>query len=196
MPGGGPPPLHTRMSIAAERVARVAARSLPRPPRSRRRPPAAPRVDRSPPPRPRSAPATGCRSRPCTPSSASARARCRSRARSTRPRPRRGGPRCRSSRLLVDRPARVAQRLRRPPGAGADDLGADRHRGLLRRAGTDVEADRRVDAGRAPSSVTPASRSRSVRLACVRAGSHRAEVADVGARASRRSRARRTCCRG
>ena len=32
-----------------------------------------------------------------------------------------------------------------PAGAGRDDLGADRDRGLLRRAGADVEPDRRHD---------------------------------------------------
>src|SRR2546421_9293159 len=45
----------------------------------------------------------------------------------------------------VDGTVRVAQRTRLSPGAQGDDLGADRHGGLLRCAGAQIEADRRHD---------------------------------------------------
>src|SRR5438552_18428124 len=46
----------------------------------------------------------------------------------------------------VDGTVGVAQRTRLAPRAQGDDLGADRHGGLLRCAGAQIETDRRHDA--------------------------------------------------
>ena len=48
--------------------------------------------------------------------------------------------------LSVNRTARSAERLRRAASSTGDDLRADRDRRLFRRAGADVEANRRHDA--------------------------------------------------
>ena len=81
-------------------------------------------------------------------------------------------------------------------GAPGDDLGADRDRRLLGRAGADVEADRRHQPGELPRRSTPASAQPLHALVVGRAAAHHADVADVGGRARPAPPARRTSGRG
>ena len=138
-----------------------------------------------------------------TPSAASASRDAEAEALETRRRPRPLARRYRDPRnpswtmpcVSVDGARSVAQRRGVTPGPQRDDLGADRDRGLLGRAGADVETDRRHDARRSRRRSSP-------RLAQPPDPPARACAASPSRRGSRRrssppprSRGRRTCGR-